>query len=144
MQNADIVLVPGVIDAALNAEETAQINPVGAGFVVFPTDAPFPGRSESGALDHAQEVHAIGGNAKLQNLFVVIRIEKKGTSKFGKCTIRPLHIAFVGINPQVHILRVARFCVIDESKAADDKVPDAVLGEKIQQVFKILNALHRS
>jgi len=38
----------------------------------------------------------------------------------------------------------ARFGMIDESEAADNQAPDAVLAKHQQQVFKTLDGLHRS
>ena len=137
-------MVSGVIDEALNAEKAVQINPVGVRFAVFCTNAVFPGRSESGAFDCAQKVYAIRGDTQLENLLISIRIQKMRTAKFSECGIGAFDILSTGIDPEVHILCVAWFCMIDESKAADDQVPHPVLAENRKQVFKILNGLHRS
>ena len=143
-QYTDIVLVPRVIDPALDAQEAVQVNPVGVRFAVFCTNAVFPGGCESGAFDCAQKVYAIRGDTQLENLLISIRIQKMWTAKFSECGIGAFDIVSTGIDPEVHILRVAWFCMIDESKAADDQVPHPVLAENRKQVFKILNGLHRS
>jgi len=135
--------VPGVVDAALDAQEAVQVNPVGAGFSVFPTNAVFPSRSESDPFDSAQKIDAVRRYSQLKDFFIRVKIEKIGTSKFGKRNVRPLDVLLVRINPEVHILGVTRFCVIDKSEAADDQVPDAVLAEYLQQVLKVLDSLHR-
>jgi hypothetical protein len=143
-QYADIVLVSRVIDPALDAQQTVQVNPVDVAFAVFSTNAVFPGRSESGAFDCPQKVYAIRGDTQLENLLINVRIQEMWTAKVNECGIGAFDIVSTGINPFVHILRVAWFCMIDESKATNNQVPDTVLTENVKQVFKILNGLHRS
>jgi len=136
--------VSRVIDVALDAQEAVQVNPVGVGFAIFPANAVFPGRSESGAFDCAQKVYAIGGHTQLENLLICIRIQEMWTAEISECGIGAFDIVSTRINPEVHILRVAGLCMVDESKAADDQVPHPVLAENRKQVFKILNGLHGS
>jgi len=132
-----------MIDAAFDAHEAIEVNPVGTGSAVFPTNAVFPSCSKSGAFDCSQQVYAIRGNAQLENLLHGIRIQKMRTAEFSKRVIGTFDIGWTGINPYVHILCVAWFCMIDESKATNNQVSDAVFPEHMEQVFKILNGLHR-
>jgi hypothetical protein len=115
-----------MIDEAFDTYQAVQVNPVGSGFSVFSAYAVFPGRSESGAFDSAQKVNAIGGDTQLENLLISLRIQKIWTAKFGECDIRKFNIVLTGINPYVYILGIARFRMIDESKATDDQVSDMV------------------
>jgi len=43
------------------------------------------------------------------------------TAEIRECGIGAFDIVSTGINPGVHILRVAGLCMVDESKAADDQ-----------------------
>lgn len=135
--------MPRVIDEALDAEEAVQINPGGVGFAVFPANAVLPGRGEPDPFNGTQEIDAIRGHTQLKDFFIRVRIEKIRTSKFSECDVRPLDVLLVRIDPEVHILGVTRFCMIDKSEAADDQVPDAVLAEDLEQVLKIPDGLHR-
>ena len=74
-QYPNILLVPRVVYAALDAYETVQINPVGVRFSILSADSVFPSRRERNPLDGPQKVDAIRGNAQLEYLLVGILIQ---------------------------------------------------------------------
>jgi hypothetical protein len=135
--------MPGMVDSALDTQQTVQINPVGVGFSILSPYAVFPRCSESGPFDSAQKVDAVGGDTQLENLFSRVRIQEMWTAEFSEREVRPFDILFTGINPYVHVLGIAGFRVIDECEAANYQVSDTVLMQEIKKVFEILDGLHR-
>jgi len=132
-----------MIDPTLDTKEAVQVNPVGPSSAIGSSNAVLPCCSESGAFDCAQKIDAVRCHAQLEDLLNGIWIQEVWTAEFGERRIGSFDIVTPRINPNVHVLCVAWFGMIDEGEAADNQVPDTVLTKHQQQVFKILDGLHR-
>jgi hypothetical protein len=133
-----------VINGAFDGKETVEVNPVGrcSAIVALDPSRPRLGEAESNRL--AQNIDSVWRNTELQDLVRFVDRHQRRTAEILQCAVGPPNILLVGIDPDIDVLGITRFGVIDEGEPTDDQIPHAVPGKEIQNVLEVLDDFHRS
>jgi hypothetical protein len=92
----------------------------------------------------AQQVDAVGGDPELDDLLRAVGIEEVGTAERGESLVGVGDVLRIGADPEVHVLRVPWFRVVDEGEAADDQVTHLEALEHLEHVLEVLDRIQPS
>jgi hypothetical protein len=82
-QYPDIFLVPRIVYAALNANETVKVYPVSFSAAILSFDSFLPGRFESRTPNMTEQVYPVRRDSQLQDFFRAFSGQQIRTSELG-------------------------------------------------------------